>query len=552
MSGNNLIEKINALATRTGQSDKALAAGIDAVSAVANAKVSNVDISGSNLVVTKGTGASASTDTIPIPSAGAATKNSLGTVQIGDNINVNNGIISVGDATASAKGVAQLDSSISDSTTKVPPSSVIAAELASYRKRVTAIYVDGTNGDDDNDGLTAATAVKTVNRGLTRARIYQGNENLGVQLHIAAGTYAEDAWIINLDLQIILDGDVTVSNFGVSSGANVDISTSLNSVNFTVTGFFEVNRASACNVENKIVLAVGYINVPTQSFLHIKATSLAVTPGAHTGIYASHVSEITITSPITFTGSSAAHNLLFADIGANITASNNIVASGTCNVIVVAQRNGSVYVGGTITSTGVTANAILYSQRSSSVETGAITITNGSFSGQPIVALRTASIVTNGPVTFTGTTQGGRFINADDSASIILGGKLTLNLDENTTKSISLVVSARCSSVAISSGVEVNAAGTIYCVLWGVVEGYLYCGQLTVNATFAQASSTAQEHAVVRASQRGYVEIVGNNGTGTAVGRKYYLSYGGAVYGSAKIPGSQAGVLDANTYCFAA
>ena len=74
------------------------------------------------------------------------------------------------------------------------------------------LYIDGTNGDDSNDGLTSGTAVKTIGKAIELGGQYQSlykrEEGYGPTycIHVAHGTYTEDVLIANgLNVFFFLD-----------------------------------------------------------------------------------------------------------------------------------------------------------------------------------------------------------------------------------------------------------------------------------------------------------------------------------------------------------
>ena len=71
------------------------------------------------------------------------------------------------------------------------------------------IYVDGTNGNDASDGLSSATAVKTVAQALA---LGVGRTGILQTIHLAGGTYSESVALNTKNVEFILDGNVTFSN----------------------------------------------------------------------------------------------------------------------------------------------------------------------------------------------------------------------------------------------------------------------------------------------------------------------------------------------------
>ena len=555
MSGNNLIEKINALATRTGQSDKALAAGIDAVSAVANAKVSNVDISGSSLVVTKGAGASASTDTIPIPSAGAATKNSLGTVQIGDNINVNDGIISVGDATASAKGVVQLDSEISSSATKVPASAIIATELAKFPEKKVDFYVDATNGDDANDGLTAATAWKTLTHAVEAFPAYYPNAKRGFVLHVADGTYTEDVEFtdyygyIKFGSAVTIDGDFSFRQYNpfVTVTAEDGATSTL-----TVTGRFLVNEQQC------LVYIPAALSLVINRNMTVGMGAFLCSDGAITIDPSTKVDCISVGSR----GSCVIRNTL------TVTG----YTGDTSHSMVYVDNGGYFHCTGAINFTGDNAYAIFVAANSSANISGTLTIQNANFSSRMFYIAKSALASFNA-VTVTSTTCV-FFAYAAYNSTCTFGGAISFT----GTISSDVFYAEQCSSIHCSSTVtmDISGNGVAVAVLCALRESFIRAGnavtvtmQNQLNQIFIATQNSyiglehgSAQHTINASVVRGVVYCSRSGGfltstsktfAGTVTGKKYLLETGGSIsLGASKLNGSQAGTLDTATYCFAA
>lgn len=111
---------------------------------------------------------------------------------------------------------------------------VLRVDTAAYN-----VYLDGVNGLDTNDGLTADTPVKTVTRAF---QCFSGVSKYSPQLHtlyVAAGTYTDAAFSVNgmIHPPMVINfapGARTISNVGAFYGGQAVISGSLTIDN---TGF---------------------------------------------------------------------------------------------------------------------------------------------------------------------------------------------------------------------------------------------------------------------------------------------------------------------------
>ena len=88
-----------------------------------------------------------------------------------------------------ADGNYKVDSSLSDTSTNPVQNKIIKAELD--KKMVDSrkvVYVDGTNGSDNNDGSTSAKAFKTLEKAMTYCE-----DSVGISINLmTAGTYTMD------------------------------------------------------------------------------------------------------------------------------------------------------------------------------------------------------------------------------------------------------------------------------------------------------------------------------------------------------------------------
>lgn len=510
------------------------------------------------------TGATASADgtagLVPAPSAGDQTKyfRGDGTWQViadkpwtgyeADSSDIvvadyqNNAIIETDEPVggSSLAVLAEVEQSVSGQAAMVPSS---AAVKAAFPEKVTDIYVDGTNGSDDNDGLTAATAVATIAKGLAVARDVHPLANIGAYVHIADGTYNETVSIGGQSVALAINSAVTVSGISCSSSASVNITADSANATLTITGRLVVNSAAYCWIDSKIALTAGNIEAATKGCLLIRCSSTSLTPINTHGVIAYSGSEIHISNAVSITMSSD-NNAVYAGESAGITIGGNLTVSGTLATAVFAHRGSTIVISGNVISTSFTGSRIFYANKFGSIQSnGNIAVSNASLTSYAIYAVRSSNISIDGTVDFSGDVTSSRFINADDSASISVVGKITASFGSGTTTGINLIVSARCSSVALTAGAEITAASTIQSVLFAVASGYLYSSTIVFNGTVSVG--------VAQSTLRSFIEVKGSTGSGTATGKKYICETGGAIAGAAKLPGDQAGTADATTFCFA-
>lgn len=195
-------------------------------------------------------------------SAADATTSSKGVVQVGENVDVSNGEISVkpwavyeadhtdvtvadlqdgcivqtAEPLASETAVlAEVEQTLSGSQNKVPSSLAVKTAMdAAYAP----VYVDAATGNDANDGLTAETAVKTITRAVNLAAQRQASSTHlhidCVWISIAPGTYTEN---VEVNCRAIFSSTGTVTiNGSVSAVRNgVLLLGGQNSYNITAT-----------------------------------------------------------------------------------------------------------------------------------------------------------------------------------------------------------------------------------------------------------------------------------------------------------------------------
>lgn len=250
-----------------------------------------------------------------------ATASSKGVVQIGDNVDVASGVISVkpwADHVANHTSavladyqegaiietdepiygddavIAPVEQTLTNAAGKVPSSAAVRAALAKKADVLAELYVSPT-GSDDNDGLTAATALATPQEAMNRvmsATPVVSSASLApgsVVVYIDEGTYTSDILVRGaLSVYIVLNGDVTIS--GVLR-ANINASIFIGAADglsarpvLTCTDF-------SCLVNSVIAIADiditinGFVHVGYYSYVEIRGTSsiFTVAPVVNSG-----------------------------------------------------------------------------------------------------------------------------------------------------------------------------------------------------------------------------------------------------------------------------
>jgi len=179
------------------------------------------------------------------------------------------------------------------------------------------LYVDGTNGNDANDGLTAGTALKTIQSAVDKV---SGKVFLVPQVvNVAAGTYVEDVTLNNVLTKVRFQGvrgsgvptvpsTVPKSLTNVTGGVEI-INSNIQMYDFTIRGYKFIEYSHTSPPEN-ISLAVlenslfeGYgldieptlLTGPNAFALYVKKSTASmnhcVIAGNRAGLYRTDVSS---------------------------------------------------------------------------------------------------------------------------------------------------------------------------------------------------------------------------------------------------------------------
>lgn len=366
-------------------------------------------------------------------SAAAATTSAKGVVQVGDNVTVSNGIISVkpwtgheaastdivpanyqdgaivetdepvgGSATAV---LAEVEQSLTNAAGKVPSSAAVRAALAKKADVLAELYVSPT-GSDDNDGLTAATALATPQEAMNRihrssaygpAYVEGFPELTGtVAVHIAAGSYTGDMLLYTGHARVFLGGAVTI------------------------TGMVFSNTAAALTIapEEGVAASITCSAVSAQLMAVLTISGVDVTTGSIASGWGSYLSleGSTNTLSITTTGDTSALNStqnssLRLRVGTVII--DSTAMNSTSHYVVNARCNSTIYYRPTTVTIsftraagafGVALNsAILLESSGSTTITGTVNIGTAASSGSSLL------VRTSGTHTMSGTVTGRRY-----------------------------------------------------------------------------------------------------------------------------------------------
>lgn len=180
-------------------------------------------------------------------------------------------------------------------------------------------YVNGTSGNDDNTGLSAETAFKTINKALQMCRDRNIRSNkASMKIFVATGTYNEHVNITRqtADIEFTVVGDVHIASFRVAYGSHVSLGQSGN-------GSLYIDKMS--NSNNFLLWLIGKAKLTAKNtIIYINNNNQATTN--NTAVAMEEYSEMFIPNLII---SGTLNNFRIVDnskfYGATITAPNAII-----------------------------------------------------------------------------------------------------------------------------------------------------------------------------------------------------------------------------------
>ena len=411
-----------------------------------------------------------------------------------------------------------------------------------------AIFVDGTNGSDSNDGLTSATAVKTINKALelSQAKVFFTPNNIA-SIKIAAGSYSE-AVSINTNVQFILLGNVSISgDFTVDAGIWCkiigDYTITLNgSVLITSNASFLL-ATSECNINGNLAVQKSFVF--TTSDINITSSSgtqaLRLDIGSVVWFYSGtlHVTASNINSGISVWGS----QLLCKTVQITVT---------NVSTAIDVRHEARAYFSYPFTIDGNSCTIGLYSDGNSEtvfesdvsisniVSDSAIQVVGGSE-----IEFNNSNVQIYGGGTGLPILITGNSIVYNNSSNISLIGKNTLYGAMALFNGATFVQTGSSATLALNCSVTAGnciflSTGSTFTIGEGTLS---LSGSYTDAVLNVQHTSCAQiaYNAVVNGSPTGPRFYVGNTST---------ISVSGA--GVNRIPGSSAGSANAATYgCYA-
>ena len=371
-----------------------------------------------------------------------------------------------------------------------------------------AIYVDGTNGDDSNDGLTSETAVKTIGRGIS----LQDNRARWLKvIHLAAGTYTENVLVEGFFIKFNLLGNVTLNGrIQGGSGSIIILQGDPNTLTISSGNNYSIQLAN------------------TSMFCSNVPISMTCTGGSY-AVSASLDSTMIFTKTV------------------NINASNTTIGA------IYVNANSSLYAGIGMTITGSSNSTGIQVAHGSNLTSNGVDIGSGVSSG-------TALYITNNSLfkVYSGTISlyggSGFVLDVVQNSSVMLDGASTLSITKTGTGTGLISSSGSVVLINVASGKtctlsQTGASNTefLYSNLGGVLR---FAGSGTLSFSGKATNATVASEAC------SYVYLDKNltiNGTVTTAKRYNALS-GSHIdvmgSGASRIPGAAAGTVETASYSY--
>lgn len=221
-------------------------------------------------------------------------------------------------------------------------------------KDLVPIYVNGTTGNDNNNGLTAATAVKTIGKALG------GGVNSGKIIYVAGGIYDENVLLEKGNyIEFILQENTTLNgSFSLDKGASCYVH---GNNNFTLNGACTVTHESHLYVDVPFIVNGQVLCSYSSTFIQYSPITVnSIGNLVHNSILESALnSNIMLFNDVTLTGNarhhalSATHNSsLITRLGGNININANTdfdCISSSFNGYIVIFGSYSLTINGTYT-----------------------------------------------------------------------------------------------------------------------------------------------------------------------------------------------------------
>lgn len=394
------------------------------------------------------------------------------------------------------------------------------------------IYVDGTSGNDANDGLTQASAVKTIAQGLYLLSRRTGQYPV---LNIVGGSFAEDINLIGTMVEFVLLDDISI------------------------TGNLRIESNSALRVTGSYTLSVaGYIYTVTQSAIDIRS-QIAITSSSRACIDVEDGSYASFTETVSLTANGTPYCITVFN-GAGLYSSKMItaVATGVTTSILNIGRASNARLSNGISMTGASNGGGVQISSGSVLQSGnAILLAKNCTSsfGIRLAGSSTCRLDGGSSIIYGASNDDTTIVRLYSGSSLVVANLASLKICVEYTGSGGLwsLLSRDNASVFIDSGssllFEIASGASAKYHIVATLGG---CVEIQSGGTLGFGSGNITSCAV-SVSTNGVVDIH-NNATvsGSVSGSRYNVDYGGMIYvhgsGANRIPGTSSGNASATSY----
>lgn len=394
------------------------------------------------------------------------------------------------------------------------------------------IYVDGTSGNDANDGLTQASAVKTIAQGLYLLSRRTGQYPV---LNLVGGSFAEDINLIG-----------TMVEFALMD-------------NISITGNFRIESNSALRVTGNYALSVnGGIYIVTQSVIDIRS-QIFITSSSNRPLDVQDDSYASFIETVSINGSGVTNCIaVFNGSGLYSAKLITVTATGTSAEVVSIDRASNVRLANGISISGSGCNGGIEVKLGSILQSGSSVLLAKNCTSSFGIRLSAGSILKldDGSSEIYGASGDDTSIfRLNDCSSLVVTKPASLKLCSEYTGSGGLwTLSVRGgSTVYVETGASLlfsiaSGAKAKYHIVATIGGGVEVQSGATLDFGSGNVTSCA-----VSVSTNGVVDIH-NSATvsGSISGSRYNVDYGGIIYvhgaGANRIPGSSAGSASATSF----
>lgn len=382
------------------------------------------------------------------------------------------------------------------------------------------VYADASSGSDSNDGMSAATAVKTLQKAIDVAGAFAHAKE--ARIVVAGGNYSGNASISGVAVQMALQGNVAMSgDISVSSGGGLAFS---GAYSLSTSGTFWVETQSAVVVGCSSWTHSGQIGVNRQSVVRATCAVSVSATGASNAIYVHGGSAFLADNAVTVASASSSSWAVDIDRGSYLSLASSLGISGSGNA------------GGLYVANGATAYL-----------GGGVSVADCLSSGNGLLVAYGASCYIAATSEIYGSSQG-EAIAVFSGSSLMVNGASTVVTAKGKSTSYGVVHADFCANIRFLDGTlkVVGATGTTNRCIHSADASLVFLSNLTVDGAFTNVVFVSNNAVLAIPSAKTVV----NNATGA----RYSATHGGQIdvagAGANRLPGSTAGTANATQFAF--